>query len=63
LKFDKNSTYLLCFVFQFGGLVALFGGLSHQSHPVATGLLLTTTRHYYLLANWTTWKYHICRGI
>jgi len=31
-KFGKNSTY------QFGGLGALFGGYSHQSPPVATGL-------------------------
>jgi len=25
-KFDKNSTNLWCFLFQFGGLGALFGG-------------------------------------
>jgi len=35
LKFDKNSTDLLCFMFQFGGIGDLFGGLSS---PVATGL-------------------------
>jgi len=27
-KFDKNSTNLKAFIFQFGGLGALFGGLS-----------------------------------
>jgi len=26
LKFDKNSTDLKCFIFQFGGAWSLFGG-------------------------------------
>ena len=30
LKIDKNSTDLKCFMFQFGGLGALFGELSPQ---------------------------------
>ena len=38
LKFDKNSSDLKCFIFQFGGLGALFGGLSPPKLPVATGL-------------------------
>ena len=38
LKFDKNSTDLKCFIFQFGGLGALFGRQSPPKTPVATGL-------------------------
>jgi len=38
-KFDKNSTDSKCFIFQFGGLGALFGGQAHQNpSPVATRL-------------------------
>jgi len=33
-KFDKNSTDLKCFIFQFGVLGVLFGGLT----PMVTGL-------------------------
>jgi len=45
LKIDKNSTDILCFMFQFGGLGALFGGLSHQKPPVATGLISHKVRN------------------
>jgi len=39
LKIDKTSTDLKCFMFQFGGLGALFGELSSSKPPpVATGL-------------------------
>ena len=38
LKFDKNSTDLKCFIFQFGGLGVLFGGLSPPKTPMATRL-------------------------
>jgi len=37
LKIDKNSTALKCFVSQFGGLRALFGGLSPQKFPRGDG--------------------------
>jgi len=40
-KFDKNSTNLQCFIFQFGGLGALFVGAKWAKPtkaPVATGL-------------------------
>ena len=37
-KFDKYFTDLQCFTFQFGGVGALFGGLSPPKPPVATGL-------------------------
>jgi len=36
-KIDKNSTNLLCFMFQFGGLGALFGGLSQPKPPRGDG--------------------------
>jgi len=40
-KFDKNSTDLYCFIFQFGEIVASLGGLSlPKPPPVATVLLL-----------------------
>jgi len=42
LKIDKNSTDLKCFMFQFGGLRTLFGGLSPPKPPVPTGLRMTT---------------------
>jgi len=39
LKIDKNSTDLLCFMFQFWGLGSLFGGAkAPKAPPVATGL-------------------------
>ena len=38
VKFDKNSAYLKCFMFQFGGLGALFWELSPPKTPVVTGL-------------------------
>jgi len=41
LKMDKNSTDLLCFMFQFGGIGALFGGQNAPKIPVATGLGLS----------------------
>jgi len=37
-RYDKNSTYLKCFIFQFGGFGAYLGGLSPPKFPVATGL-------------------------
>jgi len=37
-KFDKSSTNLQCFIFQFGGLGALFGKAKPTKAPVATGL-------------------------
>ena len=33
LKFDKNSTDLKCFIFQFWGLGVLFGGISPPKTP------------------------------
>jgi len=39
----QNSNNLQCFIFQFGGLEALFGGLSPPKSPVATGLDLWPT--------------------
>ena len=42
LEIDKNSTDLKCFMFQFGGLRALFGGLSPPKPPVPTRLRMTT---------------------
>jgi len=37
-KFDKSSTNFQCFIFQFGGLGALFGKAKPTKAPVATGL-------------------------
>jgi len=34
LKIEKNSIDLQCFLFQFGGLGALFGGISPQNPPL-----------------------------
>ena len=50
LKSDKNSTYLQCFVIQFGrgGLELCFGGLSPPKPPVATGLLCISTPQFRL---------------
>ena len=48
-KFDKNSTDLQCFIFQFEGLGALFGGSKPtKALPVAMGLPLPPDRlqHY-----------------
>jgi len=39
LKIDKISTDYNVSCFNFGGLGVLFGGLSPQKPPVATGLL------------------------
>jgi len=37
LKIDKNSTDLQCFMFQFGGLAAFFGGPSPPKFPRGDG--------------------------
>ena len=39
LKFDKKSTDLQCFIFQFWGTYSFFGGAKPTKTPVATGLV------------------------
>ena len=40
LKFDKNSTDLKCFIFQFAGLGGLFGGAKPTKDPHGDGNVL-----------------------
>jgi len=40
-KFDKNSTNLQCFIFQFGRAWSFVWGLSPPKPPLATGLIDT----------------------
>ena len=40
LKFDKNSTDLKCFIFQFAGLGGLFGGAKPTKDPRGDGTVL-----------------------
>ena len=40
LKFDKNSTDLKCFIFQFEGLGGLFGGAKPTKDPLGDGTVL-----------------------
>ena len=40
LKFDKNSTYLKCFIFQFAGLGGLLGGAKPTKDPRGDGTVL-----------------------
>ena len=40
VKIDKNSTDYSVSCFNSGGLGALFGGISPQKPPVATGLII-----------------------
>jgi len=39
-KFEKNSTYLKCFIFQFAGLGGLFGGTEPTKDPRGDGTVL-----------------------